>query len=458
MNAKILIIDDNEILNELLQDILTDAGYKIFTAINGEEGKAKLREVKPDLVILDLQLPDTSGLQILEEINEGLDVIQVIVLTGFGTVESAISAMKLGASDYLMKPISNEKLLISVEKNLKHLMLLRDIENLREVDRRQYKFNYIISNSDKMKEIYSLALSAAESDSSTVLIEGESGTGKEYLARFIHFRSKRRDGPFVEINCAAIPENLMESELFGYEPGAFTDARTTKKGQIELSRGGTVFLDEIGELTPILQAKLLRFLDTMTFKRVGGNTDITMDVRVIAATNKNLIDAMERGEFRDDLFFRLKVLYLNIPPLRERRGEVEVFATALLNEYSKSLKKKVKGFSESAMKRLMEYSWPGNIRELKNVIERAIIVADKEKIYPRHLALPSTSRDEGSSRFSQVTTNGNINFQEVLDGVAREMLVEALKQANGNKSKAARFLNMHRHVFLYQLEKLNVAV
>jgi len=458
MDAKILIIDDNEIVSGLLQDILYGAGYKVSSALNGEEGKAMLKEAKPDLVILDLQLPDTSGLEILKEINEGFDDIQVIVLTGYGTVESAISAMKLGASDYLMKPISNEKFLISIEKNLKHLMLLRDIENLREVDRRQNRFNYIVSNSDKMKEIYRLALSAAESDRSTVLIEGESGTGKEYLARFIHLRSKRRDGPFVEINCAAIPENLMESELFGYEPGAFTDARTRKKGQIELSRGGTIFLDEIGELSPMLQAKLLRFLDTMTFKRVGGITDIEMDVRVIAATNKNLSDAMERGEFRDDLFFRLKVLYLDIPPLRERREEIEVFATALLDEYSKSLKKKVKGFSESAMKRLKEYSWPGNIRELKNVIERAIIVSDKEKIYPKHLALPNSSRDESSSQFSQATPNGNINFQEVLDGVAREMLIDALKKANGNKSRAARLLSMPRHVFLYQLEKLNVSI
>lgn len=456
MDTKILVIDDNESLNDMLQRILTEGGYKVFSALNGEEGMDKLRNLRPDLIILDLQLPDITGIEILKEINEGFDDVQVLVLTGYGTVESAISAMKLGASDYLTKPISNDKLLITVEKNLKHLKLLRDIENIRELDRRKYRFNYIVSNSDKMKEVYRFALSAAGSDHSTVLIEGESGTGKEYLARFIHFRSARRDGPFVEINCAAIPENLMESELFGYEPGAFTDARTQKKGQIELSRGGTIFLDEIGEMSPMLQAKLLRFLDTMTFKRVGGITDISIDVRVIAATNKNLSEAMEKGEFRDDLYFRLKVLHIIVPPLRERREEIEVFAAALLDEYSKNLKKKVKGFSESAMERLVEYSWPGNIRELKNVIERAVIVSDGEKIYPRHLALPTSSQDEGFSRLPEVFPNDGIRYQEVLDGVAREMLVNALEKAKGNKSRAARFLNIPRHVLLYQLDKFNV--
>lgn len=456
METKILVIDDNEALNEMLCRILDDAGYKVYSALDGEEGMEKLRSLRPDLIILDLQLPDITGIDILKRINEGFDDVQVLVLTGYGTVESAISAMKLGASDYLTKPISNEKLLITVEKNLKHLKLLREIENIRELDRRKYRFNYIVSNSDKMKEVYRFAMSAAESDRSTVLIEGESGTGKEYLARFIHFRSERRDGPFVEINCAAIPENLMESELFGYEAGAFTDARTKKKGQIELSLGGTIFLDEIGEMSPILQAKLLRFLDTMTFKKVGGVDDITIDVRVIAATNKNLTEAMERGEFRDDLYFRLKVLHITIPPLKERREEIEIFAAAFLDEYSKNLKKKVKGFSDTAMESLLEYSWPGNIRELKNVIERAVIVSEGDKIHPRHLALPTSGREEGFTRLPEVYSNDGIRYQEVLDEVAREMLVNALKQAKGNKSRAARFLNIPRHVLLYQLEKFNV--
>ncbi len=456
MDTKILIIDDNEDLNSMLRRILSDAGYKVFSALNGQEGMEKLRDFRPDFLVLDLQLPDTSGLEILREISEGLDDIQVVVLTGYGSIESAIAAMKLGASDYLTKPISSDELLISVEKNLKHLKLLRKIESIREGDRKKYNFDFIASNSDMMKEIYSLALSAAESDHSTVLIEGDSGTGKEYLARFIHYRSNRRDAPFVEINCAAIPENLMESELFGYEPGAFTDAKTTKKGQIELSRGGTIFLDEVGEMSTMLQAKLLRFLDTMTFKKVGGVTDISMDVRVIAATNKNLSEAMERGEFRDDLYFRLKVLHIKLPPLRERKEEIEVFATALLDQYSNSLKKKIKGFSESALEKLIEYPWPGNIRELKNVIERAVIVSDGDKIYPRHLALSTFSRDRNHLRLPDVYPNNGIQYQDVLDGVARDMLVNALKQAKGNKSRAARFLNIPRHVLLYQIEKLKI--
>ena len=318
MEASILIIEDDPFFNKFLSECLTDKGYRVHAVTTGPEGLEMVQTMRPDLVLLDLMLPDVSGLEILEKVREIYETPQVIMLTGYGSIETAIEAIKLGASDYLTKPIREDELILSIKKNLKHLDLIREIEYLKEADRKKFNFNYLVGRSPKMNEVYRLALFVAQSDTATVLIEGESGTGKEYLARFIHYRSARGDEPFVEINCAAIPENLMETELFGYEPGAFTDARVRKRGQFELASKGTVFLDEIGEMSVLLQAKMLRFLDTMTYKRVGGTSDIKLDVRVIAATNKDLDRAVEDGEFRKDLYFRLKVMHLK---LRASRSE-----------------------------------------------------------------------------------------------------------------------------------------
>ncbi len=341
METTILIIEDDQFFNKFLSESLTDKGYRVHAAKTGAEGLEIVQALRPDLVLLDLMLPDVSGLEVLEKIRETYETPQVIMLTGHGSIETAIEAIKLGASDYLTKPIREDELILSIKKNLKHLDLIREIEYLKEADRKKFNFNYLVGRSPKMSEVYRLALFVAQSDTATVLIEGDSGTGKEYLARFIHYRSARGDEPFVEINCAAIPENLMETELFGYEPGAFTDARVRKRGQFELASKGTVFLDEIGEMSVFLQAKLLRFLDTMTYKRVGGTTDIKLDTRVIAATNKELDRAVENGEFRKDLYFRLKVMHLKLPSLKERREDIELFAAVFLEEYSKNLKKKV---------------------------------------------------------------------------------------------------------------------
>jgi two-component system response regulator AtoC len=457
METSILVIEDDHFFSSFLTETLREKGYSVFSAMSGLEGLRMVQSVRPDLVLLDLVLPDISGLEVLEKVKEVYEIPQVIMLTGYGSIETAIHAIKLGASDYLTKPIQEDELFLSIKKNLKHLDLIREIEYLREADRKKFNFNYMVGRSPNMNEIYRLALFVARSETTTVLIEGESGTGKEYLARFIHYRSKRKDEPFVEINCAAIPENLMETELFGYEPGAFTDARVRKRGQFELASKGTVFLDEIGEMSALLQAKLLRFLDTMTYKRVGGTCDIKLDVRVIAATNKDLDRAVETGEFRKDLYFRLKVMHLKLPTLSERKEDIELFAAAFLEKYSKSLKKKVNGFSELAMECLHNYSWPGNIRELKNAIERAVIVADGPVINTKHLSLNSRHETSADSTIPHRIPEDGIDLKGVIDRVYAELISKALTQSGGNRSKAARLLNIPRQVLLYQIKKLGLS-
>jgi DNA-binding NtrC family response regulator len=456
METTILIIEDDQFFNKFLSESLTDKGYRVHAAKTGAEGLEIVQALRPDLVLLDLMLPDVSGLEVLEKIRETYETPQVIMLTGHGSIETAIEAIKLGASDYLTKPIREDELILSIKKNLKHLDLIREIEYLKEADRKKFNFNYLVGRSPKMSEVYRLALFVAQSDTATVLIEGDSGTGKEYLARFIHYRSARGDEPFVEINCAAIPENLMETELFGYEPGAFTDARVRKRGQFELASKGTVFLDEIGEMSVFLQAKLLRFLDTMTYKRVGGTTDIKLDTRVIAATNKELDRAVENGEFRKDLYFRLKVMHLQLPNLKERREDIELFAAVFLEEYSKNLKKKVAGFSDSAMEWLNRYDWPGNIRELKNVIERAVIVSDGPTINTRHLSIDANGKTPVDSPVPPVIPEEGVDLNEIVDRVSTDLISKALAQTGGNRSKAARLLSIPRQVLLYQMKKLGM--
>jgi len=456
MEITILVIEDDHFFNKFLTESLTDKGYRVHAVTTGTEGLDVVQTMRPDLVLLDLMLPDISGLEVLEKIRESYETPQVIMLTGYGSIETAIEAIKLGASDYLTKPIREDELVLSIKKNLKHLDLIREIEYLKEADRKKFNFNYLVGRSPKMNEVYRLALFVAQSDTATVLIEGDSGTGKEYLARFIHYRSARGDEPFVEINCAAIPENLMETELFGYEPGAFTDARVRKRGQFELASKGTVFLDEIGEMSVFLQAKLLRFLDTMTYKRVGGTTDIKLDTRVIAATNKELERAVDNGEFRKDLYFRLKVMHLKLPSLKERKEDIELFAAVFLEEYSKNLKKKVAGFSDSAMTWLNTYDWPGNIRELKNVIERAVIVADGPTINTRHLSIDSHGKTPADSPVPPVIPEEGVDYKQIVDRVSSDLIAKALAQTGGNRSRAARLLSMPRQVLLYQMKKLGM--
>lgn len=452
----ILIVEDDESFNAFLSEILKDEGFQVFSVYTGAEAVSLCNQVQPDLMLLDMQLPDMSGIDILTTIREWPEAPHILVLTGHASIETAIQSMKLGATDYLTKPINSEELILTIRKNLRHLQLVREAEFLREADRKKYKFHYLVGNSERMSEVYRLALSSARSDSSTVLIEGESGTGKEFLARFIHNRSDRQNESFVEINCAAIPENLIETELFGYEPGAFTDAKVRKKGQIEFAAGGTLFLDEIGELSLQLQAKLLRFLDTMTYKRVGGTRDISLDVRVIAATNRNLQRAVEEGRFRSDLYFRLKVMHITLPSLRDRTEDIELFAAAFLEESAKRLKKQVKGFGDGVIERLVAYGWPGNIRELKNVIESTVIVCEGTTVTLRDLALKTPVENERSKLVPAELSDSGVDFRSIIDTVSRNLITTALFQAEGNRSRAAELLSIPRQVLMYQMKKLNI--
>ncbi|MBN1883635.1 MAG: sigma-54-dependent Fis family transcriptional regulator [Deltaproteobacteria bacterium] len=452
----ILIVEDDESFNALLTTVLKEEGFQVFGAHTGAEAVSLCDQVQPDLMLLDMQLPDMSGIDVLTTTREWPEAPHILVLTGHASIETAIQSMKLGAADYLTKPINIEELILAIKKNLRHLQLVREAEFLREVDRKKYKFHYLVGNSERMSEVYRLALSSARSDSSTVLIEGESGTGKEFLARFIHNRSDRQNESFVEINCAAIPENLIETELFGYEPGAFTDAKVRKKGQIEFAAGGTLFLDEIGELSSQLQAKLLRFLDTMTYKRVGGTRDISMDVRVIAATNRNLQLAVEQGSFRSDLYFRLKVMHITLPSLRERPEDIELFAAAFLEESAKRLKKQVKGFGDGVIERLMAYGWPGNIRELKNIIESTVIVCEGTTVTLRDLALKVPAEDGRSKLVPAEIPDSGVDYRSIIDTVSRNLIETALARAGGNRSRAAQLLSIPRQVLMYQMKKLDI--
>ena len=461
MKSSILIIDDEKLFANVLSRFLEGNGYEVHTALTGSQGLELAGRIQPDLVLLDLVLPDMDGLDVLRRIHEGCEETQVVMLTGYGSVESVIQTMKAGAVDYLTKPAGEEQLLLTVEKNLKNLHLIREIEFLRDQDRKKYSFNYLVGRSRGVMEIYRNALSVARSDSTTILIQGDSGTGKEFLARFIHYRSNRDEAPFVEINCAAIPENLMESELFGYEPGAFTDARIRKQGQFELAAGGTIFLDEIGEMSMLLQAKLLKFLDSMTFKRVGGTRDIQLDIRVIAATNKDLARAVEAGEFRNDLYYRLKVVEFSLPELVERHQDIELFARAFLEECAKRLKRKVTEISDESITGLEGYHWPGNIRELRNVIERAVIVCDGEVIEPKHLTLSGpdmgSHHDDGDDPLLMtVLPEGGVDFQKTIEDISRDLITKALRHTDGNRSRAARLLSIPRQVLLYQMKKLGI--
>ncbi|MBN1880794.1 MAG: sigma-54-dependent Fis family transcriptional regulator [Deltaproteobacteria bacterium] len=460
MKYVILVIDDEVNIVNILTRLLEGKGYEVHTALTGARGLDLAARIQPDLVLLDLMLPDMSGLDVLRRIHEGCDETQVVMLTGYGSVKSVIETMKAGAVDYLTKPAGEEQLLLTVEKNLKNIHLIREIEFLREQDRKKYSFNYLVGRSKGVMEIYRNALSVARSDSTTILIQGDSGTGKEFLARFIHYRSNRGEAPFVEINCAAIPENLMESELFGYEPGAFTDARIRKQGQFELAAGGTIFLDEIGDMSMLLQAKLLKFLDSMTFKRVGGTRDITLDIRIIAATNKDLGRAVEAGEFRNDLYYRLKVVEFSLPGLVERRQDIELFARAFLEECAKRLKRKVTDISDEAVASLEEYHWPGNIRELRNVIERAVIVCDGEVVEPKHLTLSGPDMESRTGGDDPLLATSlpeeGIDFQKTIENVSRELITKAIRTTDGNRSHAARLLGIPRQVLLYQMKKLGI--
>jgi two-component system response regulator AtoC len=455
MPSKLLVVDDERLIRWAVDQTLTKAGYEVSTASTGEGALTAIRDDPPDLILLDLKLPDIDGLQVLRQAKQLCPSVQVLIMTAYADVSTAVEAMKLGAYDYLSKPIDFENLAVTLRNAREASSLKRKVQLLSEKHRHPYRLDRIVGTSRALQEIAALARKVARSEATTVLIQGESGTGKDLLAKVIHYESARAEEPFMEIACTAVPETLLESELFGHERGAFTDAKVQKKGLFEVAQNGTIFLDEIGDMSGGLQAKLLRVLEERRLRRVGGTKDISVDVRVIAASNKDLRRSVEEGTFRKDLYYRLQVLTITIPPLRVRREDIPLLARHFLEHFSREFKKPPLRLSTEAERLLVQYDWPGNVRELRNVIERAMILEDAGELRPDHLppdiGLLTASVRADASAFELPRTG------IVLESVERDFVRQALELTQGNQTRAARLLGITRDELRYRVKKFGLA-
>jgi DNA-binding NtrC family response regulator len=457
MKPSILIVDDDEVMRETLLDVFRKKGYEVFSVGSGNEALSVIKRHLIDLILLDMRLPDVDGLEILKRIKEFDTEILVIMMTAYSDVQSAVSAMKSGAYDYINKPFELEELQLLVEKGLETKSLINEVRRLHREHQVEYRNSHIYGVSPQIQSLRELIEMISKTNKTSVLIQGESGTGKELAANAIHFSGKRSGKPLMKINCSAIPDSLLESELFGYEKGAFTDAKNTKKGLFELADGGTIFLDEIGEMKPFLQSKILRVLENQTFMRVGGEREIKVDVRAIAATNRNLEELVREGLFRKDLYYRLKVMVVEMPPLRERVEDILLLSKLFVEENNKEYSKNVKGFSEEAKRLLIQYSWPGNVRELKNVIERAMILTDKEYISPKQLPFElrqTEPNDGGKASFEPSQTGDGISLEDM----EKTHISRVLKRLEWNKSKASKALGISRATLRAKIKRYNIEV
>lgn len=451
-HAKILIVDDEKLLRWSLSENLTKEGYTVLTAEKGQEGLNLFIEEQPDLVLLDIHLPDISGINVLESIKKENPNAIVIMITAFGDIETAVKTIKVGAYDFVEKPFNLDKLKILISKALETDALRKEVSQFRSQLSTRYGFSSVVGKSPEMMKVIDLVRKVVRSDATTILLQGESGTGKDLIAKVIHYESARAPKPFMDINCTALPETLIESELFGYEKGAFTDAKQMKKGLFELADGGTIFLDEIGDMRQSTQAKLLKIIENKTFKRIGGIKDISVDIRIVASTNKNLTEEVKKENFREDLYYRLKVIPVVLPPLRERPDDIVILARYFVNEFNREFKKNVKGLAKETEKAFLDYPWPGNVRELRNVIERAMILENDEHILPEHL--PSeffadvvSAPPAGSGQVMLPPSGLNI------EDVERELIRQALEQTKWNQTRAAKLLKLTRDALRYRMQK-----
>jgi len=446
--TRILLIDDDVNLCKVIKYQLQKAGYEVESVNRGKEGLVRFKQNGFDVLITDIQMPDISGIEVLNQIRQQTQQVVIIIITAYGSIENAVEACKLGADDYITKPFSKEQLLFVVEKALRYHHLQRENTQLRQELVGKYTFKNMVARSAQMEDVLKMAGRVAQSDA-TVLILGESGTGKELIARAIHYNSPRKDKPLITVNCPSVPDNLLESELFGHVKGAFTGAIKDRKGKFEIANGGTIFLDEIGDLREELQAKLLRVLQEQEFERVGESSPIKVDVRVIAATNKDLEQRMKEGEFREDLYYRLSVIPIQIPPLRERKEEIPYLVDFFIERYGKGRKMEV---DPEVMELLQNYDWRGNIRELENVIERALVLTTDNQIVPSNLPSNISRKADIKSELSLTFAGNDVSLEEV----ERHIISQTLQRTGGNRSKAARILKIPRHVLLYRMKKFGM--
>ncbi len=449
--ANILVVDDEKLILDMIKIELEKNGHNVTTTISSKEAIKLLELYDFHLVLVDLMMPHITGLELLQLIKEKNPDVQVIMITAHGSIETAVKAMKLGAFDYITKPFSADEFIITVNKAIEFARVQAELNFYRKEQKSHYGLNAIIGTSKEINEVKAIIKRVASADVKVILVEGESGVGKELIARAIHSEGQRSKKPFVAINCASLPENLLESELFGYEKGAFTDAKTAKDGLIEFADGGVLFLDEIGDMPLSLQAKLLRFLEERTVRKLGGLTDIKVDVQLVVATNKNLKKLVSEEKFREDLYYRIKVVPIYVPPLRGRPEDILEIARYYIDYFNREFKKQIKGFSPIAQKLVLNYDWPGNVRELRNTIERAMIFEDKDLIMVERLPLEiiSVSSRQPKEKIGIKIPESGIDIEEV----ERELLKQALTISKGNQSKAARLLNIGVDAMRYRMKK-----
>jgi DNA-binding NtrC family response regulator len=444
---RVLAVDDDPEMSRFLSDVLMGEGFSVLTLGNSLEAAKIIRREEFDVIITDLKMEGLKGLDLLEEAKKMAPLTPVIIITAFGTIESAIQAMRMGAYDYITKPFPMDELVLTVKKALENRLLKKEIVRLKKEVASRYQFHQLIGKSPPMQKIYDL-IERISDTSSNVLITGESGTGKELVAKAIHYNGIRKEGPFVAVNCAAIPETLLESELFGYKKGAFTDARTDKKGLIFKAHEGTFFLDEITEMTYTLQAKLLRVIEEKEVRPLGDTNSYPVDVRVISASNRDIRSLTQEGRFREDLFYRLKVIDIELPPLRHRKEDIPLLLQHFTNKFGTELKKKISGISEEAIKILLNYSWPGNVRELENVIQRAITLSQQEIILPGDL--PTLMIQEADANLIEKALMQKYTMNQLEKEYMRRVLIEV----GGNKTKAAEILGLDRKTLYRKLQEL----
>ncbi|HWP83747.1 MAG TPA: sigma-54 dependent transcriptional regulator [Terriglobia bacterium] len=469
---KILIVDDERLVRWALRQKCEEWGYQVLEAENGAGALRLAHAESPDLILLDIRLPDLGGIEVLQRLKESGEMRAVIMITADPQIDDVKAALKLGAYDYIGKPLNFDELAVTIQNALEATRLRTEVQSLRGEIRQRTGYHDVVGVSSRITELMNFVGKVAASEASTILIQGESGTGKDLIAKAIHYRSRRQDKPFVAVNCSAIPETLMEAELFGHEKGAFTDAKAMKKGLFEVAHGGTLFLDEIGELSLFLQAKLLRVLEDQVIRRIGGVRDIQVDVRVIAASNRDLERAVREGHFRQDLYYRLAIISIYIPPLRERKEDILPLVDFFIDHYNRKFRKSIKGISEETRQLLQHYDWPGNVRELKNAIERAMILEEDAVLGTSYLPFAVSKPHAASTAFEQLSSRPAASQPlpggrwlppllipeggTSLDEIERAMVELALEKAAGNQTHAAKLLDISRDALRYKMKKFGL--